>query len=299
MKVAFGNDTVLSGINTPKENLPESVYDRKEGDGLLDYYTDNLRIHLFTDRGIYRPGQTVYFKGVFMIPNPNTGLYTVLNWHNLQFPFYQKLKLKLVARFSKKKLELYVKDPFDRDIDTLRVMFNSFGSVAGSFVLPKNAATGDWGLYPNQGETESRNEGMFSVENYKRPSFELSIENPKNELALGDSFAVKLLVKSFAGAPLGNMRIKYEIERSGQVPATEAGNSRLTNEVKEQLLTGESYTNDKGELQLFVNDSLLRQYRFTDDRRWAWRATLWRQKRSMRPAKTIVKVKPSLFPTAR
>jgi hypothetical protein len=191
-----------------------------------------------------------------------------LDWRNLQFPFYQKLKLKLAARFAKKKFELYVRDPFNHHTDTLRVLPNSFGSVAGSFVLSKNAATGNWKIYSDQAEIESWKEGSFSVENYKRPTFELSIEKPKNELAIGDSFAVKLLVKSFAGAPLGSVRVKYQLERSGQVPATEAGNGRGIKDVEEQLLTGESYTNDKGELQLLINDSLIRQYRFTDDRRW-------------------------------
>ncbi len=58
-------------------------------DNIAEYYEDNIRLNVFTDRAIYRPGQTVFFKGVFTVPDPKTGELMVLSdFHKLRFPLF-------------------------------------------------------------------------------------------------------------------------------------------------------------------------------------------------------------------
>ncbi len=276
LTVIHYKDTINTNYDEAENDVPEEVYDKDEYDNLEEYYEDHTKLHLFTDRAIYRPGQTVHFKGIFITRNPKNGEPLVLNWKNLKLPFYKKLFYKLLVKISKQKIELYVNDAFNRTTDTIKVLPNKFGSVAGSFTIAKTAATGEWEFDNDDINIDNQNNGRFKVEEYKRPSFEMTIEKPRKELQLNDSFSVKIKLRSFAGAVLNNVLVKYSIERSGYVPVFDSITHKTESKsVSEDLENddddnwGEAYTNDKGELELTVNDSLLKQYHFTNDKTWA------------------------------
>ncbi|HTB26085.1 MAG TPA: MG2 domain-containing protein, partial [Puia sp.] len=245
IKVYFRNDSIVASVNKPDNSIPRGLYDKDSDDGLAEYYEDNIRLNIFTDRAIYRPGQTVFFKGIFTVPNPKTGEIMVLDLQKLQFPFFENLAYKTLLKFKKSKTDITISDPFNRTVDSFRVRPNEFGSFSDSFLIPKDAATGEWDFNTEDYEMENQNSGRFHVEEYKRPSYKLILAKPKTELQLGDNFNIQIKVRSFAGAPLTHVRLQYHVSR--YFPGI--GNT--------EILAGESFSNELGESNISVNDSSL------------------------------------------
>ena len=245
IKVYFRDDSITASVNKPENSIPRGLYDKDSDDGLAEYYEDNIRLNIFTDRAIYRPGQRVFFKGIFTVPNPKTGELMVLDLQKLQFPFFENLGYKTLLKFKKSKTAVTISDPFNRTVDSFRVRPNEFGSFSDSFLIPKDAATGEWDFDAGAYEMENQNSGRFHVEEYKRPSYKLILTKPKTELQLGDSFKVQIKVRSFAGAPLTHVRLQYHVSRY------------FSGIGDEEILTGESFSNELGEFNLSVCDSSL------------------------------------------
>ena len=137
----------------------------------------------------------------------------VLDFKKLPFPFFENIAYKTAMKFKKLKTNVTIRDPFNKTVDTFRVVPNSFGSFSGAYTISKDAATGVWDFNSEDYEMEGQNSGRFHVEEYKRPSFKLILRKPKTELKLGDSFNVQIKVRSFAGAPLTDVRLHYHVSR--------------------------------------------------------------------------------------
>ncbi|MES2649591.1 MAG: MG2 domain-containing protein [Bacteroidota bacterium] len=258
-----GTDSFFIEYSKRELEVPDNVYDKSEYGYKMEYYEEETRIHIFTDRSIYRPGQTVHFKGIFTTRNPDNGELIILNWHNLKLPFMQRLILKTVAKFNGKKFQFYLNDPFNRQIDTLELFPNNYGSVSGSFTIPESATNGDWDIEFDDDdlyfEMDNNNDGSFKVEEYKRPTFEVNIDKPFKMLLPADSFSLKVKVKSFAGLQLNNTRIIYNVTRNVTVPFFDTlSQSIIQKTYNETILDDEAITNEKGFLILPVNDSLLK-----------------------------------------
>ena len=256
-KAIYKTDSVLINVETNDDDKPDWMYDHDDYDSKLEYYEDHIKLHLFTDRSIYRPGQKVFFKGIFLMRNPTTGEQIVLNWKNLQLPFFKKLYYRWMLPKSKKQIDLVVQDAFNRNVDTFKISPNKFGSVTGFFVIPTNAATGSWRFDLDNLEIDSYNTGEFKVEEYKRPTFEVNIEKPKKELQLGDSFSVAVKLRAFSGSQMNNVFIKYNIERHGYLPTLDSATKAIsrkyiTNQIKKDI---KAYTNEQGELQIPITDT--------------------------------------------
>ncbi|HMO63029.1 MAG TPA: MG2 domain-containing protein [Ferruginibacter sp.] len=265
----YGNDTTLVTFNKPNNSLPYEVYD-KEDDELIDYYADNMVMHLFTDRAIYRPGQTVYFKGILLTRNPKTGEMMLVNKKNLRFPLFKKLfndEVKETLQLVKQKLEVFVEDPFGRTVDTVKVKLNEFGAISGMYKLKPNAPTGEWSFDIDFADMDGRNEGKFKVEEYKRPSFELVLEKPGTFLQLGDSFFIKAKTRSFAGMLLSGVAIDYTIhvrfDKAIQSLNINAINTAVQNF---ELADTTGITDINGELLIPVSSTLLNNFICKDER---------------------------------
>ncbi|HSZ32094.1 MAG TPA: MG2 domain-containing protein, partial [Puia sp.] len=254
--VYFGNDSITASVNKPGNTIPGGLYYKDSDDGLAEYYEDNIRLNIFTDRAIYRPGQTVFFKGIFTVPNPKTGEIMVLDFKKLPFPFFENLSDKIAQKFKKPKTNVTIRDPFNKTVDTFRVTPNSFGSFSGSYTISKNAATGEWNFDTEDYQMEDQNSGRFHVEEYKRPSFKLILTKPKKELKLGDSFNVQIKVRSFAGAPLNQVRLRYHVSRYFSYFRTIG---------EKEILNGELISNELGESILIVSDSSLHLENIPED----------------------------------
>ena len=230
------------------------MYDKDSDDGLAEYYEENIRLNIFTDRAIYRPGQTLFFKGIFTVPDPKTGEIMVLDFKKLPLSFFEDLSNKNALKFRKLKTNVTIRDPFNRTVDTFRVTPNSFGSFSGSYTISKDAATGEWDFNSEDYEMEDQNSGRFHVEEYKRPSFKLILTKPKTELQLGDSFNVQIKVRSFAGAPLSHVRLQYRVSRYFSYFRTIG---------EKEILNGELFSNEMGESKLISSRQLLAFGKYT------------------------------------
>lgn len=144
----------------------------------------------FTDRAIYRPGQTVYFKGIM-----------------LKFDKEQKPEI-----LKKKKTVVDFYDVNWQKIASLNLKSNDFGSFQGSFTAPNNVLGGNMTIRNNNGAVS------FSVEEYKRPKFETNFEPVKESFKINDLVKVKGKAVSYSGAPLTDAKVSWRVERTVSYP---------------------------------------------------------------------------------
>ncbi|MDO4755754.1 MAG: alpha-2-macroglobulin family protein, partial [Parabacteroides sp.] len=141
-----------------------------------------VELSLFTDRGIYRPGQTIYFKGIAYVQdndNPHVAAdhsYTV----SLLDTQYKKLTEKSFKT-------------------------NQFGSFDGSFTLPKQALNGTYTI------DTGRDRISIRVESYKRPTFQVEIHPITEEVTLGQPLQIKGKAEMFSGVALQSGQINWSI----------------------------------------------------------------------------------------
>ncbi|MDQ3111322.1 MAG: MG2 domain-containing protein [Bacteroidota bacterium] len=143
----------------------------------------------FTDRSIYRPGQTVFFKGIVINTDENSN--EIMPARNTSVTFY---------------------DANYQVVKTLELKTNEYGSVNGSFVVPSSGLTGQMRIANESGTV------YFSVEEYKRPKFEVTTEPVKGAYRINDKIEVKGTAKTFAGSVVDGAEVKYRVVRSARFP---------------------------------------------------------------------------------
>lgn len=157
--------------------------------GSFGYYGDENKatesMTLLTDRSLYRPGQTVYVKGIAytqksdtanVIPNKN---YTVV-----------------------------LLDANNQEVGQKSVRTNEYGSFTADFALPSACLNGMFSLTAGEGRTSIR------VEDYKRPTFDITFEKQTESYKLGDEVQVKGKIQSYSGVLLQDLPVKYTVKRS-------------------------------------------------------------------------------------
>ena len=152
------------------------------------YYKESKRkevLQLFTDRSIYRPSQTVYVSGLAY-----------------------EMEKDSTRVLADKKYTVSLYDANNNETGKVEVRTNGFGSFSGQFVLPSPCLTGYFSLRAADTSVS------FKVEEYKRPTFDVTFEPVKVEYQVGDSIEVVGMAKTFAGAPVQNARVHYNISRS-------------------------------------------------------------------------------------
>ena len=152
------------------------------------YYKESKRkevLQLFTDRSIYRPGQTVYVSGLAY-----------------------EMEKDSTRVLADKKYTVSLYDANNNETGKVEVRTNGFGSFSGQFVLPSPCLTGYFSLRAADTSVS------FKVEEYKRPTFDVTFEPVKVEYQVSDSIEVVGMAKTFAGAPVQNARVHYNISRS-------------------------------------------------------------------------------------
>jgi hypothetical protein len=150
--------------------------------------TKNRKAFLFSDRSIYRPGQTVYFKGIVITNDAASG------------------KPKTLSNY---KTTLYLYDANYQKVDSIKVTTNEYGSYTGSFILPQGGLNGQFSI-----RDEAINGNLyFSVEEYKRPKFYVEYQPLKGTYKVGDEIKVTGTAKAYAGNNIDNAKVKYRVVR--------------------------------------------------------------------------------------
>jgi len=148
------------------------------------FENENTRVSIFTDRSIYRPGQTVSFKGIV---------------------FYSNSKKQKVA--ANEMFVVKMINTAGQQISSKEFISNEFGSFAGEFILPEGGLNGAFRI-----QTEGGSQTIW-VEEYKRPTFEVLLDKPKDEIQFGDKVTLKGTVKAYAGYNVGDANVKYRVVR--------------------------------------------------------------------------------------
>ena len=178
------------------------------------------RTTFFTDRAIYRPGQTVYFKGIIL--NENTE------------------KKELVVG---KETKVTLRDSNWQEVATQTFTTNEFGSFDGSFLIPENLSNGYFAVSNESGSVN------FKVEEYKRPTFEITFNNPDKSFKLNEEVELTGSVKAYAGFGLDNVNYNYTIVRRSYFPYRLWWYRNYDNNEK-QIAFGDGTTDNEGNFKI-------------------------------------------------
>ena len=143
------------------------------------------KMFLITDRSAYRPGQTVYVKGVC----------------------FEQQKHQAEVK-SGRKVELVLMDAARKEIASKQVETNEFGSFTAEFTLPDACMNGVFAL------RAGRKTVRLVVEDYKRPTFEVILHAPERAYSLGDTVEVVANAHSLADVPMQGCRMEYVVRRT-------------------------------------------------------------------------------------
>ncbi|SHF69237.1 alpha-2-macroglobulin family protein [Pedobacter caeni] len=195
-----------------------------KGDSLLldvpntyyyNYNKDNEeQVVLFSDRPIYRPGQSLFYKGLFLSKKDT--------------------KSSIVAG---KKLEVTFKDANGKELEKVSVLTNDYGTFQGSFNIPMGKMNGRMELSTIYGNLE------IQVEEYKRPTFEVEFDKSKEKYKLNDSILVKGKATTFSGYAVGKAKVKYTVYRASIRPDYYYDRR---DHAQEQIAIGKTETNADG-----------------------------------------------------
>ncbi|MBP8961731.1 MAG: hypothetical protein KBG39_02180 [Opitutaceae bacterium] len=152
------------------------------------------RTVFFTDRAIYRPGQTINYKGIAIRYNEAKGDYAVVPNTSVRVLF---------------------KDPNGQEIARAEVTSNDYGSFSGVFTAPRDQVTGRMQIVVEGAYQGGTN---ISVEEYKRPKFQVALEAPKEAAKLDGAVVVTGKATAYTGAAIGGAKVKWRVERGVQLP---------------------------------------------------------------------------------
>ncbi len=160
--------------------------------GEIGHRADSQTV-FFTDRAIYRPGQSIYYKGVSIRHDQDAVKYSAI------------AGLKLTVVFN---------DPNGQEIARAEHTTNDYGSFDGVFTAPRDRVTGTMSISV-LGRSSSTH---FQVEEYKRPKFQVTLETPKEASKLEAPVVVTGKATAYTGAAIGGAKVAWRVERGVQLP---------------------------------------------------------------------------------
>lgn len=221
--IVFRGDTAAFG----------DYYVYPSSDGAREYDEHiTARSFLFTDRSIYRPGQVIFFKGILI--QTKKGKSSVLPGQYVS---------------------VYLDDVNGKEVGSMRLKTNAFGSFSGEFKLPGSGLTGEYTLYADEDDEDTSrfydnlddflyDELEVSVEEYKRPTFEVTFDPLKESFMLSDTATLNGMASAFSGAKLSNVPVKYKVTRKVRYPRWYHWS--IQNDNTAEIAQGETLTDERG-----------------------------------------------------
>lgn len=147
----------------------------------------SYRVYVYTDRPIYRPGQTVFFKGI--VRKDDDGAYT------------QPLEGTDVR--------VKVSDWQERTLYEKTVKTDAFGSLADSFEINPEAGLGSYQVVASIGDEEYRNE--IQVEEYRKPEYSVAINTNRDAYVNGDTITATVRANYFFGGAVAGANVRWTL----------------------------------------------------------------------------------------
>lgn len=178
LRLTLGEDHLIPGASFSQyNNGPQGV-------------KRHVSTHFFLDRAIYRPGQTIHFKGI------------VLEREGKKDPEILADRQETVTLY----------DVNNQKVSELQMTTNEYGTFHGSFVAPMGGLTGRMRLSCGNGSA------YFRVEEYKRPRFEVELDPVESSFKLGEQVSITGKATSYSGAALNDAEVRYYVRREVRYP---------------------------------------------------------------------------------
>ncbi len=200
-----------------------------------------IKPFIFTDRSIYRPGQTVYFKTILI----------------------QKKGEKNTS-FSDSYIEVTLNDVNGQKVKTLDLKLNEFGSASGEIILPNTGLTGEYNFSIRKSSKEKNslingipfyferenNINNILVEEYKRPKFETDFKPVTQTFKVNDIITINGFAKAFSGANVTDAKVVYRVHRKVQYPSWWYWRGANSSVEAQEITHGESITDASGNFSI-------------------------------------------------
>ncbi|MCO6459700.1 MAG: alpha-2-macroglobulin [Pirellulaceae bacterium] len=154
----------------------------------------NEQTLFFTDRSLYRPGQTIQYKGIAIAVDHRTDNYQVIKGRNLVVIF---------------------QDVNGKEIERLTHRTNDYGSFSGSFTAPRDRLMGRMTI---RTDGQPAGAAQVSVEEYKRPKFQVAVEPPKEAARLNGDVQVVGKATAYTGAAIDGAKVRWRVVRQVRYP---------------------------------------------------------------------------------
>ncbi|MBE7629015.1 alpha-2-macroglobulin family protein [Tenacibaculum piscium] len=231
--VTSKNDTAIFGNYYLYKYEKNTVKKNKE--------SITIKPFIFTDRSIYRPGQTVYFKTILI----------------------QKKGEKNTS-FSDSYIEVTLNDVNGQKVKTLDLKLNEFGSASGEIILPNTGLTGEYNFSIRKSSKEKNslingipfyferenNINNILVEEYKRPKFETDFKPVTQTFKVNDNITVNGFAKAFSGANVTDAKVVYRVHRKVQYPSWWYWRGANSSVEAQEITHGESITDASGNFSI-------------------------------------------------
>ena len=190
--VATPRDRAHMVVVTHKDQLLATLNDSYTG-GMRGTPGSHDQVVFFTDRSLYRPGQTIQFKGIVIRVDQGKDNYETVANRSVNVVFH---------------------DVNNKEIGRLQTQSNDYGSISGSFTAPRDRLMGR--MYINAEGIPSA--AAFNVEEYKRPKFKVEVETPKDSFKLNDTVKVPGKATQYNGVPVGGAKVAFRVTREVRYP---------------------------------------------------------------------------------
>ena len=153
---------------------------------------DNVtKYQVYTDRSIYRPGQTVHV--------------TAIDFVNMK-------GIDAKVPVGRDELDFQLVNASWKEVEMKKAKVDEYGTASVDFELPKEGQTGMYHVSVNDQANR-----FFRVEEYKRPTFEITFPKVNEKYTWGDTVVVKASAKTYAGVPVQGAKVAYQVTRRNQL----------------------------------------------------------------------------------
>ena len=178
-------------VSTSADKFAPAKYIYLSRDRYFEQKDDKIAYQLFTDRSIYRPGQKMHATAV---------------------SFIVKKGLDASVPGKSKELKFILRDAEWKQVAEQKATTDEYGTASVDFELPKEGKTGMFSISVNGTATE-----YVRVEEYKRPTFEITFPKVNERYTWGDTIVVQATAKTYAGVPVQGAKVEYKVTRRNQM----------------------------------------------------------------------------------
>ena len=178
-------------ISTNSDKFTPARYIFLSRDRYYEKKDNEDKYQVYTDRAIYRPGQKVHVTAISYIV---------------------KKGLDANVLGKSKELKFVLSDANWKQVAEQKVTTDEYGTASVDFELPKEGKTGQYSISVNGTASE-----YFRVEEYKRPTFEITFPKVNEKYTWGDTVVVKASAKTYAGVPVQGAKVEYQVTRRNQL----------------------------------------------------------------------------------